>query len=136
MKLLSEERYMVKIAIPSFMETPGDVILEGRYSGFSLKNWPSIYRKMEWWEHRRPDEMPILVKKLSENDGYHRKEDVFNVSLWLFNPPNLVPAKHPSGCRWVAQIAGEHFYNAASLIPITEDQYNNTPKENKPSVGN
>lgn len=132
---LSEDRYMVKLEMPTFGDKIGDVIWEGIYS-FSLKVWPSIYRKMEWWEHRRPDEMPFLVKKISEKDGYHIKGDVLNVSAWLFNPPNLVAAKHSSGCRWVAQIAGDHFYNAASLVPITKEEYDNTHKNNKPSVGN
>jgi len=134
--LLTEERYMVRVEMPTFKDKIGDVVLEQTYSGFWLKDWPAIYRKMEWWEHRRPDEMPQLVKKVSDKDGYHRKDDVFYVSAWLYNPPNLVATKHASGGRWVAQIAGGHFYNAACLIPITEAQYSETPNENKPSVGN
>lgn len=136
MKLLSEERYMVKMEMPTFPDNIGDVLLEGAYSGFRLKAWPNIYRKMEWWEHRRPNEMPDVVKKVSENDGYHRKDDVFKVSGWLYNPPDLTATNHPSGCKWVAEVAGRHYYNAATLIPITKEEYEKTPKENKPSVGN
>ncbi len=119
----SKRRYMTISRFPLSSDPIGKIRNEGEYSSFDMGQFPNIYRLMKWWEYRAPEEMPPYVKKISDNDGYHVKDDVLVVE-WVWNPQNI-GGKGES--KWVAKV-GQHCYNAAVLLPITKEEYERRSK--------
>lgn len=126
----NKKRYIVVSSYPTSADPIGRIRLDGEYT-FDMGKYPHLYRLMEWWEYRSPEEMPICVQKTSSNDGYFGKDDYLLVE-WVYNQKNLVASKGKS--KWVAHVSG-HYINADSLLPKTKEDYDKAPKENKPSAG-
>lgn len=40
-------------------------------------NYPHLFRKMNWWEHRTAEEMPKRVKCMADNKG-----DIYDIEEW------------------------------------------------------
>lgn len=119
------KRYFVRDRFPTSCHTVGTILSE-KEMNFDMGQYPNLYRILQWWEYRTPEEMPTYVEKLSEGDGYHVKGDFLLVEQWMYRPPNFNFDKE--FCRWIAKV-GQHYYNAAILLPKTQEQYNKAPKE-------
>ena len=82
-------------------------------TGFSeciLEDFPHLFKKLEWWERRKADEMPAYLK--CRYPVWEFKEgDVFKVTDWY----NLDEFK--------VRINHQLFF-VSNFHPATEDQYN------------
>lgn len=124
----NKKRYQVVGRYPLSPVYLNEIIEDGKLD-FDMGLYPNLYRLLSWWEYRTPEEMPQYVEKITGDDGYHLRGDVLPVK-WFYDPENN-SANHEK-CHWVAKV-GPHYYNAAKLKPITKEDYDKAPKENKPS---
>ena len=126
----NKKRWEVINRFPTSSDPIGTILTEGDYN-FDLDAYPNLYRLLNWWEHRCPEQMPALVKKISENDGYHVKGDFLKVEQWIYN--KYVKEPNKDKCLWLAKI-GMHYYNANVLVPVTQSEYDAAPDEHKPTT--
>ncbi len=86
-----------------------------------LKDYPHLFKKLEWWEERSPEEMPKFVKCIMGN------------CIGRFYK---VAAPSQNGRVWHNDNEIEHWHltsYAKFYIPITEEEYNN---QNTPATTN
>ena len=41
------------------------------------ENYPHLFKRLEWWEHRDASEMPMYVKSMADGKG-----DIFKIESW------------------------------------------------------
>lgn len=84
---LMKPRYRVIADWPSLDEIVIGDIIEGEiFESESLFNtpmhdFPHLFKKLEWWEERKPEDMPGYVKVNSEKTSLF-KDSVLKVKLW------------------------------------------------------
>ena len=83
---------------------------------FILKaaNYPHLFKKLEWWEERKANEMPKYVMSLADKKGY-----VFIIEEWDMDMLiGWVDKKERSCCSLTA------FKPEYGYFPATEKEYN------------
>jgi len=70
---LLKPRYKVIAGYPNTTHNIGDILDDGGRTKIATKHWvifmdqyPHLFRKLEWWEHREEKDMPKLIRKDSE----------------------------------------------------------------------
>jgi len=54
----------------------------------SALDYPHLFRKIDWWEHRKEEDMPKKLKSLASKDNVDfdlEKEEVFHIIEWDMN---------------------------------------------------
>lgn len=84
---LLKPRYKVIASYPSSKYEVGSTIenIGENYCMF-LNEYPHLFRKLEWWEERRPEDMPEYVKLLSKpyNGSYWEVGAIVKVIEWKY----------------------------------------------------
>ncbi len=73
-----------------------------------LDTWSHLFKKLEWWEERSIEEMPMYVKALRDTMKFNEGE-VLKVLNWY---------DYPQACIF------HNNYHAQVLTPSTESEYN------------
>jgi hypothetical protein len=55
--------------------------LEGHSSSY-FEEYPHLFKKLNWWESRKLEDMPKKLKSLCNDDFDIEKEEVFNILEW------------------------------------------------------
>jgi hypothetical protein len=77
-----------------------------------LKSYPHLFKKLEWWEDRKPEEIPQYAKPIKAPEYVFRAE---------FTDTGMVYCKN---------IKGEVSYHQANIfLPATEAEYLNQNKK-------
>src|SRR6478752_5959492 len=78
------------------------------------EDFPANFKKLEWWEERKPEEMPEYVKSIMQEYTYGVKVGVIiKVKEWA----RLCDAMYAIQSR-------KEEYHASCFIPATADDYN------------
>lgn len=121
---LLKPRYEVIADYPRSWYNKGDILLSKidhapqlGYIAFSVaEKYTDVFRKLEWWEHRKPEDMPECVKFTSPMWKY-KKGDVVKVIDWTRDfKANIFHLKYPVNI----------------LYPATEEEYTNYTNNNQP----
>lgn len=127
---LLKPRYKVVALWPNTEFKVGQIVTDTY--GLALKfydNYPHLFKKLEWWEDRKPEEMPEYVK---------RNED--NMSSLSGDPLVLIVKKHfHYGEDWrsgnidffTAQNGLANGYSYSGFQPATEQEYNDYINQKK-----
>ena len=100
MKALDPDEYMVD--------------LEGSwYPIEDILAMPHLFRRLEWWEHRKPEEMPEYVKVIKTPDQIHREGEVYRVQWDEFMPD------------WGKSYRGFIVLYTNCYLPATSTEYQN-----------
>lgn len=104
-------------------------------------NYPHLFRKLEWWEERAPEDMPKYVKVIREDCAkdtglyckvynWHTYDDKFplvkgqfGAELEGYKPPYILNSRF----NFEGQVYGR--LNATHLLPATAEEYNNYKAE-------
>lgn len=73
-------------------------------------NYPAIFKPLQWWEERKPEEMPEYVKWT--HPGVKTLSDYFKVFQWQKN----------SVGAWLCDVKEAHLY-IRDVVPATEAEY-------------
>lgn len=63
---LLEPRYKVIADYPECPFEEGDILVNPTYE----PQYPHLFQKLEWWEDRKPEEMPQYVKIQDDDDNF------------------------------------------------------------------
>jgi hypothetical protein len=75
--------------------------------------FPHIFKRLRWWEDRKPNEMPKFI--------LHKDGGVFEVFQWLLTK---------NGESWLADTGTEYLY-ISDIMPVLESEYISYENENK-----
>lgn len=130
---LLKPRYKVIADYPDNKLTIGDILMQyvendtvwrhrwsdGHWADITVHNpsyYPHLFKKLEWWEERKPEEMPEYVKA---------KDSSGEVSKVIehFSKPYASKPNHPV-CKveYLINGAREFYYE---LLPATKEEYDN-----------
>ena len=103
---LMKPRYKVLTPWPplnNFKE--GDIVTPDEFTGWHPKDYPLIFRRLEWWEERSPEDMPEYVKYASTGKVYKAikykngnsivqiMDDFWKIPMWnQLGEPYWIPA--------------------------------------------
>lgn len=124
-------RFKVKASWPDMGKVKvGDTICIADLEAIEeMRNMNHLFREMEWWEERYPEDMPKYVRKLSDI-GYYVEGDILKVADWQYlskYTKTIISIKKRSmeiNSYWLAT-AGGHKYHAQELEPATEFEIKN-----------
>lgn len=71
-----------------------------------ISNFPHLFRKLEWWEHRKPEELPQYVKSL-DKFGEVFRADGFTSLEQAAKYLNLFPATEQEYLTYQTSINGK-----------------------------
>lgn len=111
---LLKPRYKVIADYPESPYKIGDIEFNGTWSdNDSLANYPSIFRKLEWWEERDVKDMPGYLKDTGDGEVFKVREwlDYSMAVIWLNKNKKI---NH----------TGFHQANTEHFLPATESEYN------------
>lgn len=117
---LLKPRYKVIAPWPGTHWKVGDIFEYGDHNCFKTESQPSIpmhlsvldehphlFKKLEWWEERKPDEMPEYVKHITTG------------KIWRVKEYDLPAGAHVSGNE-----ISSYWAAMKNLQPATEADYN------------
>lgn len=124
---LLKPRYKVIAPWPGTHWEVGDIFEYGDHNCFKTESQPSIpmhvsvldehphlFKKLEWWEDRKLEEMPEYVKSIMQEYTYGVKVGVvIMVKEWV----RLCDAMYAIQSR-------KEEYHASCFVPATADEYN------------
>ena len=105
---LLKPRYKCIADFPDSSWIIGEITTDGNWS----EKYPDVFRELEWWEHRNPEEMPKYVKEKAI------PTNVFKVIEWRQSVEMECRIKGELGGHW-----------AGYFIPSTEQEYLNQQNE-------
>lgn len=98
----------------------GNVIMQEHDPQVSLESYPHLFKKLEWWEHRKPEEMPEYVKP-NNYDSFDEVTDDDSVPVYKIG----LDCEH----NWYkGEYLGVKFKSGGGLLcdyvdPATSSQY-------------
>lgn len=82
---LLQPRYKVIADYPNSPFTVGEIVdlTNECFIGNSLgyDSYPLIFKRLEWWEERKPEDMPEYVKRISDNAVFKLKSGQYVLTL-------------------------------------------------------
>lgn len=78
---LLKPRYKVIADYPNSIYSIGEIIECDAEEDCTLHKWPAIFKKLEWWEDRKPENMPEYVRCVKTPDQIIALGECFKV-LW------------------------------------------------------
>lgn len=120
---LMRRRYKVIAQYP-FSAHPTGEIIKATTSGTYFDQYPHLFKKLEWWEDRKLEEMPEYLTCQSP-DFVFKKGDVIKVDKWLesFGPTLRFYSSHTNKIT-----LHPHLYTPATISEY--EQYLNQQKQN------
>jgi len=122
---LLKPRYKVIADYPNSVHKIGSIILTEDYAPFDrikyyrCADYHHLFRKLEWWEDRKPENMPEYVntgKKILKVTKWHIDKDVYEYDVWF-----EAEGGHPNG------------HTVLTRVPATKEEYdlfiNQKPKQ-------
>jgi hypothetical protein len=108
---LLDPRVKIVAKYPDMVNKVGDMLTGKAIDCEYLANeCPHLFRKLSWWEGRKPEDMPEYVKAISTDEVY--KFDRLGINMiWFYTPSGVHAAKF-----------------SETLTPATEAEYNNYSK--------
>jgi hypothetical protein len=106
---LLKPRYRVIADYPGSQFTVGQIIQKQKYmdgkwhvKGFlnEPENYPDIFKPLEWWEEREPEEMPQYVKSEHRKRVAKARFDMNDTSAWFMFLDGEVHPYAP-GTEWL-----------------------------------
>ncbi len=96
--------------------TVGEIITsESESHSKYFETYPVLFKKLEWWEDRKPEDMPAYVRCIRTPDQNIMPDMVLKTPDW--------------NTTWVKGSIGQtkHFVvvNTNCFVPATEEEYNN-----------
>lgn len=79
-----------------------------------LEKYPALFKKLEWWEERKPEDLPEYVKE-NKDGGYFAKVKKH------FSDSKGEPNKY--GCQ-LELYTDWNFFSYSNWLPTTESEYN------------
>lgn len=83
------------------------------YPEFKFKEYPNLFRKLEWWEERKPEDMPNYVRSIKQ-EYWHgiNVDNVIAVKEWvlLLNIPYIIQSDTEE-------------YHPSNFLPANESEY-------------
>jgi hypothetical protein len=118
---LLKERYKVISDYPGCVFRLGEILEATEFpqrwaaEKFNLNNnhpayYPNIFKKLEWWEERKKEEMPIYIKSLS--DGRVAKSEKWDIKKNQLSDENTYA------------VVGRFCWFVRGISPATEEEYN------------
>jgi len=112
---LLQPRYLVIADYPKSIYKVGEVLNTGRHgdilfcddNGPRMSQYPHLFRRLEWWEHRKPEGMPGYVKF---------QEKVYKVIR--YRKPNIIRIIDDFWKTEIWQEIGEPYW-----LPATAEEY-------------
>lgn len=96
--------------------------LDGRVARVEwVENYPIHFRKLEWWEDRKPEDMPQYVKERKEGGMVARVKKHFT---------NSIGEDNKKGCQ-LDIVTDWNFFSYSIWQPATEEEYNQYLKSNQ-----
>ena len=134
---LMKPRYKVIADYPDNKNKIGDII-PMKHAGTAAAcdlvcgwydRFPSIYKRLEWWEERSPEDMPEYIKVMSKGmlcnavvGGVYKVHKHFSSS---YGEPN----------KKGTQIFGDDYLSYSRTVPATETEYNEYLKQKEANNG-
>lgn len=105
-KELMKPRYKVIAQYP-YSSFPNGEIIQDILNPMFLDMYPHLFQRLEWWEDRKPEDMPKYVK-------------------WIHNESKVRKVDSYLGEKGVVKFEGFDTYNKTrNYLPATEEEYNN-----------
>ena len=124
------ERYKVLQDYPGTVYNIDDTIHAN--SNDKFKDFPHLFRKLEWWEEISYEFMPKYVLKINEG-GYYLKGDILEVYKWIIPLNNICSCDRTikKMAHWCCIIdsSNTHHYNAVDVVPSSEEEYKKFKKK-------
>lgn len=81
-----------------------------------LEKFPHLFCKLEWWEERKPEEMPEYVKPDPNGalEQFRSQKTIYKVRRWVRDDNNL----------W-CEVGDHDHIHVNHIIPATSSEYNN-----------
>ena len=110
---LLKPRYLVIADYPGSYYDKGEIVEEDYFyaheGGYHHSDYPHLFRKLEWWEHRSKNDMPKYIKWTNPAT---KEVSFFEVFQWLSNSAGV----------YVADIREYHLL-IRDIEPATETEY-------------
>lgn len=94
---------------------PGDPSIDESY----LMQYPHLFRKLEWWEERQIEDLPLFVR-FGQWDKPHM---IYKIKEW--NPVGVLEGNHGLEPFGLAEIPHEYFISLRfpNNFPATKEEY-------------
>ena len=78
---LLKPRYLVNTPwFPSNNYQSGDIVTPDKFTGWHPKDYPVIFRRLDWWEYLDVKDMPGYVKCIKTPDNFHFPDRVYRIN--------------------------------------------------------
>lgn len=112
------ERYVVISKFPGSRYDVGDIILGPKFE-FDMQKYPSLFKKLEWYERRDISDLMKIKFVMVNKNSYYTAGDFVPVYGYDIDARNPTPKFLTF---WVGD-SKSHPFNLEHVIPATEEEY-------------
>lgn len=123
---LLKPRYKVIADYPGSQYSAGDILtvigteLYTKGSIEFFEQYPHLFKSLQWWEDRKPEDMPEYVKIVERPWFVDKKLNIGDIAKIHKHFTNSLGDCNPYGC----QVFGNDFMSYYKCVPATETEYN------------
>ena len=82
----------------------------------NLNNYPAIFKKLEWWEERKEEDMPKFLR-------FKKNNEIFKFFITLHNIQTIYHERYPN-----------QLFHLSDFEPATEEEYLAQERSERPQI--